>query len=578
MASTAPSLRLCLAVECGARMAPLWQALLHGMIEPILAHYGPSLELALVLFGAHPPHSLAAVESSIGWTSDADEQQRLLGDAQFIGGGGSSPVALAEALLEVAALFAIADASPDAAAPQQHCLVCITSDPAVHPVPWPCAEDCDMANLPGLATSAELIRALPRRGIQLGWAGNSFLQSPSLLWHVANLVSEQPLSLSDARLEVLKQHQEGTLQQLFRLAVSVPGGATAVLPTWPLALKVLLRAGAKQLTLSAALAAGSSTHLGAELGGASEGLALAVDSPDARAQLLDEPAAKRARLNNSTAALGSAAAASAGTGMPGTAPLQWTSPGGGGQPTPPHVAGAASPGSFMDIMAAEICTPAMVSPGVDQPSPLGDQMMATMMQQAAPPALPPPAVHQPSVAGLPIPPVHHEQHQQHQQFMHSGGPAAGLGGGPGPASVPLGGGGGEQYALVHTGTVVVDPKVTRGTSLLLGMGQVRALPQQAATLQAMPWPSELRISKNVAVSDAHAFIKSKQGCIHTRLKIAYSSQEGAGFLERQMHLRAAGILSLHANMLAVLLPFQHPGTREVLLRLVLVPTGSSGGG
>lgn len=149
MASTAPSLRLCLAVECGARMAPLWQALLHGMIEPILAHYGPSLELALVLFGAHPPHSLAAVESSIGWTSDADEQQRLLGDAQFIGGGGSSPVALAEALLEVAALFAIADASPDAAAPQQHCLVCMTSDPAVHPVPWPCAEDCDMVRARG---------------------------------------------------------------------------------------------------------------------------------------------------------------------------------------------------------------------------------------------------------------------------------------------------------------------------------------------------------------------------------------------------------------------------------------------
>lgn len=227
--------------------------------------------------------------------------------------------------------------------------------------------------------------------------------------------------------------------------------------------------------------------VGAELGGASEGLALAVDSPDARAQLLDEPAAKRARLNNSTAALGSAAAASAGTGMPGTAPLQWTSPGGGGQPTPPHVAGAASPGSFMDIMAAEICTPAMVSPGVDQPSPLGDQMMATMMQQAAPPALPPPAVHQPSVAGLPIPPVHHEQHQQHQQFMHSGGPAAGLGGGPGPASVPLGGGGGEQYALVHTGTVVVDPKVTRGTSLLLGMGQVRAWqPAAHTTASASP--------------------------------------------------------------------------------------------
>lgn len=147
------SLRLCLAVEATARAGPLWQKLSRSCIEPLLAMLEAAaalqaVELALVLFGAHPPHSLAAVESSLGWVASVPQFRALLGGLQFSGGGGQ-PVALAEALAEAAALFALqrpAAAAAPGAACQQHCLVCLTSDPAPHPVLWPFADDCCMAS------------------------------------------------------------------------------------------------------------------------------------------------------------------------------------------------------------------------------------------------------------------------------------------------------------------------------------------------------------------------------------------------------------------------------------------------
>jgi hypothetical protein len=111
-----------------------------GLVEPLLDQ--PGLEMALVLFGAHPPHSLAAVESGLGWFS-VERFRRLLSDLEFVGGG-HQPVALAEALLEAASLFAIPLANPGLPAPQQHLIVCIASEPAVLPVPWPYPDDCSM--------------------------------------------------------------------------------------------------------------------------------------------------------------------------------------------------------------------------------------------------------------------------------------------------------------------------------------------------------------------------------------------------------------------------------------------------
>lgn len=191
-AAMARPLRLCLAIECTARLSGLWQTLLRGVIEPLLVHLAPlGLEMSLVLFGAHPPHSPAAVESSFGWLSSVDQFRCLLEDVEFVGGGGQ-PVALAEALLEAASLFALP--APGAAPPpQQHCLVCLASDPAVRPVPWPFAEDCSMAKLPGLATSVELCRGLRHHGVQLGLVGGNMMDSPPLLWHLANLVCDTPL-------------------------------------------------------------------------------------------------------------------------------------------------------------------------------------------------------------------------------------------------------------------------------------------------------------------------------------------------------------------------------------------------
>lgn len=130
-------LRLCLAVECTSRLNDLWRTLLGGFVDPLLVQ--PGLELALIVFGAHPPHSLAAVESGLRWFS-VDRFRSLLSDLEFVGGG-HQPVALAEALLEAASLFALPPISP---APQQHLIVCIASEPATLPVPWSHPDDCVM--------------------------------------------------------------------------------------------------------------------------------------------------------------------------------------------------------------------------------------------------------------------------------------------------------------------------------------------------------------------------------------------------------------------------------------------------
>lgn len=154
-----PALRLCLVLESTARAGAQWRsrAVLRHLIEPLLAlaETAPGgCELALVCFGAHAPHSAAAVESCLGWWSGASAAEfrtHLLDSLRFTGGGGQ-PVALAEALLEAASLFACAPGGSGAgaggAAPacQQHCLVFLASEPAPQPVPWPFAGDCCMVS------------------------------------------------------------------------------------------------------------------------------------------------------------------------------------------------------------------------------------------------------------------------------------------------------------------------------------------------------------------------------------------------------------------------------------------------
>ena len=239
-------IRLCLVVELTAKHGSLWATkTLPLVVEPLLALLeagdgsAAACELALVLFGAHPPHSLAAVESCLRWCTSVQQLRSLLDGLRFVGGGAQA-VALAEALAEAAALFALpphAVPGQPAAAWQQQCLVCLASDPAVHPVPWPFPEDCCMvggcvggsagdgvtparrlssaihattrtlptcstgcvvppcvqAKLPGLATSIELYHAFRRRGIRLGMAGSGLLTNVALMWHLVNLTSDVPI-------------------------------------------------------------------------------------------------------------------------------------------------------------------------------------------------------------------------------------------------------------------------------------------------------------------------------------------------------------------------------------------------
>ena len=144
-------LRLCLAVECTAKAGAQWPTTLRQVVEPALAlaeacSSGGAAQLALVTFGAAPPHSPAAVESVLGWVS-VQRFRHLLDSLEFAGGGGRQPVALAEALAEAAALFAVAGAAGGGGGPwQQHCLICLASEPAVHAVAWPFPEDCCLAS------------------------------------------------------------------------------------------------------------------------------------------------------------------------------------------------------------------------------------------------------------------------------------------------------------------------------------------------------------------------------------------------------------------------------------------------
>lgn len=194
--------------------------------------------------------------------------------------------------------------------------------------------------------------------------------------------------------------------------------------------------------------------------------------------------------------------------------VQWTPPGTAAaqQATPPV---AASPGSFWEVLNAEILSPA----------------------EAEPSAVPAPAVqtpsstpHEPAVQGLPLPPVQQAQqgaaaparhamahppmahavplsgqHAQHpHQAQHAVQPppqlqqpqalastaAGGMLGMPGGGGMVSGApllaataasaasphsGMGEthgRYVMVHSCRVVVDQRVTRSATLLLGMGQV----------------------------------------------------------------------------------------------------------
>ena len=145
--------------------------------------------------------------------------------------------------------------------------------------------------------------------------------------------------------------------------------------------------------------------------------------------------------------------------LAGAAAAQWT----------PPLAPGASPGSFLDVLNAEI----LMSP--DDASPMQDAALAAMMQQAAPPPVGPQQqqpLQQPSVQGLPLPPMQQaartqQQQQQQQQQQYGSGSPAGTGGSSLAPASPA------KYALIHTAKVVVDSKVMRGPTLMLGVGQVR---------------------------------------------------------------------------------------------------------
>jgi len=171
-----------LALECTARAGALWRlAWRDRLIEPLLALLDAEpggCEIALVLFGAQVhPYSAAVVESSLAWCSSVAQFRRQLENLGFAGGG-NQPVGLAEALLEAASLFACGSSSAggggsgSSAAVQQHCLVCLASDPGTQPVPWPFAEDCGVVSVERRGGGLAGWHAAGRLHLMAVWVGS----------------------------------------------------------------------------------------------------------------------------------------------------------------------------------------------------------------------------------------------------------------------------------------------------------------------------------------------------------------------------------------------------------------------
>ncbi|PRW56284.1 arsenate reductase [Chlorella sorokiniana] len=546
-------LRLCLAVECTAKAGAVWPTTLQHVVEPLLAlaeasgagGAAPGLQLALVLFGALPPHSGAAVESVLGWCTSLQHFRRLLDSLEFVGGGGRQPVMLAHALAEAAGLFAAAEAGGGGDGPwQQHCLVCLASEPAVQPVSWPFAEDCCMARLPGMATSLELVRALQRRGLQLSLAGGDMLSNELTLLHLANCVSDAPFSLTDMRREQQASRPDGVLQRTRRCTRVLPGRGMAFLPFWPEAAEAVQKLGFRPLAADATM-------------GSLE--PAAPDTEDAAAKPGRGDAAAVAAAAVSAAAV---AAAAARQDASPAAPPQWTPPV-AGYPTPPVATGAtppvadASPGSFWEVLNAEICSPELDAAAGTPAMPPGGVNMQ-QQQQLAPP---PPQQHgrpEPTVQGLPLPPG--MQAQQQAQQLAAQGLQHQI---SGPGSV-----------VVHTARVVADQKVMGHGALVLGVGTVHAMLKDAAAAQAIGWPPELHIAKTLARAAAESFLDSKRSdCLLTRLKIQFTTAEAETIPRRLLATNAAGAVTMPGNFIGVLLPKQHPTTQQILLQLVVVPQG-----
>ena len=292
-------------------------------------------------------------------------------------------------------------------------------------------------------------------------------------------------SLTELRREQRASRPDGVLQRTRRCTRVLPGRGTAFLPFWPEAAEVGgWGSGFDRAFLPCCLAAkelevlpllpSTTTHLlplpmqaVQKLGfrplaaDASPGSLepVAPDTEDAVAKPVRGDAAAVAAAAVSAAA----AAAAARQDVSPAAPPQWTPPV-ASYPTPPVAAGAtppvvdASPGSFWEVLNAEILSPELDAAAAGTPGmPPGGmgmqqqpaQQLATLpgQQQGRP---------EPTVQGLPLPPGMQAQPVQQQQgtsgLQHQT---------SGPGSV-----------VVHTARVIADQKVMGTGPLVLGIGTV----------------------------------------------------------------------------------------------------------
>ncbi|KAH9315691.1 hypothetical protein KI387_024318, partial [Taxus chinensis] len=139
--------QLILVIEGTAALGPYWSLLRSEYIDKIIRSFsgnelgsqkssGPFIEMALIVFYSHGPHSVCSVQRS-PWTKNFDLFQKWLSDINFCGGG-LGEVAIAEGLAEALTMFAPSQTVTQMAQGmdrQKHCVLVAASNP--HPLATP---------------------------------------------------------------------------------------------------------------------------------------------------------------------------------------------------------------------------------------------------------------------------------------------------------------------------------------------------------------------------------------------------------------------------------------------------------
>ncbi|GAB4820614.1 hypothetical protein N2152v2_007660 [Parachlorella kessleri] len=496
---------------------------------------------------------------------DVSQLRQWLDDVDFCGGGGQ-PVALGEALLELAAMLELPTSlglAPGSPPVQAHCLVCMVSDPAALAVPWPYPSAYGQwACLPGLITPPELVHALCMRRVTLGLASRyrtrQHLSTPLLVHWLHTLLTPKATPMNPDHF--LKEHQ-AELEGLATRMTKTAGGSVAVFPRWDQALQAVLQynkgQAVQQQPPGARLPGASPAVLDGDA--ASPALDLIADTPGPTPGVPPSPPVGHlAATPPLSAIMGHQGAPqelqSGGLVPPGAAGGGGVGVGAGMGTVAGAAGGSASAATnatgFMELMTMP-STAVAASQGQQQHHQLAQQHPQHMQH----------AQQQPFQAALRQP----VQQQQQQLGMQAGQqPVQGFMAAPQqalpqqvqpqhqlPQVLPAA----PNYSLAWRGRLLLSDNIRGAAAPLLGQADLIGRTDHLQTFPLGCLPQDLVIGKLVAAKPACAALPKDGNVVQLHLRAGGWPQESEAVLQRIAARNAAGLIDLLHGWTAILLAF-----------------------